>query len=308
MLADEIYDEVAYRYDGSLEGLLSVIFASYQNKEIPRDVHAIESIQPRLFERVTFIETNVEHAKRVARGLSRACGEESLAAICKASLSSNPSAPLAAYRFARYAMDEHRSRNCGRCSAATSCAASGNMRRYCPRLKGHALANIAHPSVEKLFAINRSIANECENVRQFARFEHLRTQGGHIWFARCNPRDAVVPLVMDHFARRFGAEPFALFDEAHGVLGMSDGTTWRIVNNIAEADITSALANAPEEDEMRRAWKRFYQSTSNDARYHPELRVQFIPRRFWGHLTELHDEPTPQKADAAENHPSSPRI
>ncbi len=140
-------------------------------------------------------------------GLVRACGKDSFAAVCKASLSSDPSAPLAAYRFARFAMDEHRARSCAGCKRAASCSSAYDLRRYCPRLKGHALSNIAHPDVAGLFAVTRSVDNECEHVRQFARFEHVAAQGKRLWLARCAPRDAVTPLVMGHFARRFGSEP-----------------------------------------------------------------------------------------------------
>ena len=79
--------------------------------------------------------------------------------------------------------------------------------------------NIAHPDVAGLFAVTRSVDNECEHVRQFARFEHVAAQGKRLWLARCAPRDAVTPLVMGHFARRFGSEPFVLLDETHGETG-----------------------------------------------------------------------------------------
>lgn len=290
MSRPEIYDEVAYCYDGTLEGLLSAIFASYRNKENPVDVHSSDDVQPRLFERVAYIDTNIEHAERVMNGLVRACGKDSFAAVCKASLSSDPSAPLAAYRFARFAMDEHRARSCAGCKRAASCSSAYDLRRYCPRLKGHALSNIAHPDVAGLFAVTRSVDNECEHVRQFARFEHVAAQGKRLWLARCAPRDAVTPLVMGHFARRFGSEPFVLLDETHGETGIWDGRAWQLVK-ASGASIDDALQDRDgDELLMQRAWRNFYRSTSNDARYHPELRVKFMPKRFWGRLTELGDE------------------
>ena len=48
-------------------------------------------------------------------------------------------------------------------------------------------------------------------------------------------------------------------------------------------------------------WKEFYVNdagnqihkfaVSIDARYHPELRRQFMPKRFWKNLTELQESP-----------------
>ena len=47
----DIYDEVAYAYDGSLEGLLSAVFAAYERRERPTDVAPEERLQPRLGQR-----------------------------------------------------------------------------------------------------------------------------------------------------------------------------------------------------------------------------------------------------------------
>ena len=53
----DIYDEVAYAYDGSLEGLLSAVFAAYERHERPTDVAPEERLQPRLGQRVALIRT-----------------------------------------------------------------------------------------------------------------------------------------------------------------------------------------------------------------------------------------------------------
>ena len=68
---DDIYDEVAYAYDGTLEGLLSAIFAAYERHESPTDVAPTERLQPRLGQRVATIPTDMTHATRVLRGLRR---------------------------------------------------------------------------------------------------------------------------------------------------------------------------------------------------------------------------------------------
>lgn len=43
---EAIYDEVAYAYDGTLEGLLSAIFAAYERRENPTDVVPESRLQP----------------------------------------------------------------------------------------------------------------------------------------------------------------------------------------------------------------------------------------------------------------------
>ena len=55
-------------------------------------------------------------------------------------------------------------------------------------------------------------------------------QGG-VWFAACNPKANVVPILMDWFSARFNAQPFIIFDEAHGIAGVSHNGAWTLVKS-----------------------------------------------------------------------------
>ena len=84
----DIYDEVAYAYDGSLEGLLSAVFAAYERHERPTDVAPEERLQPRLGQRVALIPTDQDRALRVMSTLRRQCGRAAaLAAVSYTHLS-----------------------------------------------------------------------------------------------------------------------------------------------------------------------------------------------------------------------------
>ena len=41
---------------------------------------------------------------------------------------------------------------------------------------------------------------------------------------------------------------------------------------------------------MSAAWRRFYEKAAIEARYHPELRRSFMPKRLWKNITEVSDE------------------
>lgn len=77
----DIYDEVAYAYDGSLEGLLSAVFAAYERYERPTDVAPEERLQPRLGQRVALIPTDQDRALRVMSTLRRQCGRAAALAV-----------------------------------------------------------------------------------------------------------------------------------------------------------------------------------------------------------------------------------
>ena len=61
--ADE--KDVAYLYDGSLEGLLSAIFCAFENKVTPSDVAREWEYVPRLGQSQVVIATDISKAKRV---------------------------------------------------------------------------------------------------------------------------------------------------------------------------------------------------------------------------------------------------
>ena len=255
---------VAYLFDGSLEGLLSAIFASYANHEVPEDMLTVAPnsaqtpLQQRLGQSVRFIETDFDHAVRVRNGIVREGGNESFEAILRASCADDPYAAITVYRFVRFLMDKRARRN----------------KRRSP------LEDLANPIVNDLMRLRERVINEEEHMRQFIRFNQLENR---VWFARCHPNCALVPLIMGHFHARFGDEPFMIFDEAHTVCGVCDGKDWRIVLAAPEGIDTEVGSNALYEE----AWKRFYRALSIDARFHPELRRQLMPVRFWKDLPEM---------------------
>lgn len=295
----EAFDEIAYIYDGSPEGMLCAIFEAYARRESPSDVWPIQQAAPRLLQQTIFIEANASIAARVKQGIIKQCGYASYRAVLKAALSSDPNAATAAYRFVRYGIDEHPSRT-------------------------SPLSNISHPAVEPLVKICRSVDNECERVRQFARFEHLdanvhskketndrsfthsaskqlepttNNQIGSIasnhadfWLARISPKHSVVPLVMDHFVERFSMQAFMLYDETHGICGNYSGEGWHLVK-IDDPNLFDALLPDQAEDEraMQDAWRTFYKAVSIEQRHNPELRLHFMPKRLWRNITEMQE-------------------
>lgn len=290
-LEPELYSEIAYAYDGSLEGLLTAIFASYERRERPTDVEPEGRLQPRLGQRVAVIETDAAKAERVLSGVRRQCGWQAELALKRAACSDEPGAGTAAYRFVRYATDEQKRRRCEHCRKRGACKGRGGM-GPCPKQRGCAFSDITHPAVERLFRISRSISQECEHMRQFARFQHLRGEGTDLWFARVNPKAAVVPLVMAHFVERMNDAPFIIYDEVHQMAGVYDGGDWYLVSTRNGGDLERALPAAGADEALfAQAWRTFYRSVAIDARYNPELRRHFMPKRFWKNLTELRDQP-----------------
>lgn len=209
---------IAYLYDGSSEGLLTAIFQAYARHEDPEDVMRESCAQLRLGQEVLEVETSLDLALRVRSGIVRACGKQVFDAVLAATLSDDEDAGTVVYRFVRYALAKSRE------DARASCAGCPN-RSGCTTPCSHVLdarrrsvlSDLAVPEVEPFYRLNRAVFNERHRILQFARFQEMK---GGVWFARCNPRHAVIPLVMDHFANRFNQSSFLVYDEVHRMAGV----------------------------------------------------------------------------------------
>ncbi len=256
---DEPLAFVAYTFDGTTEGLLTAIFKAYERHEDPQDIAREGSLQPRLGQSVIEIGTEAALAQRVRDGIIKRGGRYAWELVLHASLADDDDAPTTVYRFVRL---------------ITSRAAASNA------MLAHELTD---PTVGRMVELDRFVRNERHHMLQFLRFEHMQ---GDIWFACCNPKANVVGLLMDWFAGRFNTQRFIIYDEVHCVAGVFDGKNWMLVST----EEVTLPAHSAEEATMQAAWKGFYDAVSIPIRYHPELRRQFMPKRFWKNILEVRDE------------------
>ena len=253
----EPLQHVAYTFDGTLEGLLSAVFAAYERREVPEDIVSQARYQPRLGQSAIFIPTDYGRALRVRRGVERCAGAIAFTAVLRASTCEDYDMGASVYRFVRLVM-----------------ARTPGQRQH------SVLDDLASPVVARIVQLARHAGNEAERLRQFVRFQHL---ANGVWFARVKPNAAVVPLVMGYFASRLNDQAFIIFDEAHGMAGVYDGRSCQLV----ASEAVNPAQWADDEALMQDAWRCFYDALSIDERYNPELRRHFMPVRLWSNLTEM---------------------
>lgn len=266
-----------FSYDGTLEGLLSAVFAACAARKPGADLAVQGTIQPRLEQEVIVVPTDMDRALRIRRSLIRSHGDAAFDTIRTASASDDPGVGTAVYRFILHALAGP--------SGCAACPRKGSCRDVCQKPRYSAiLDDLGDPCVWPVAAASRAVLNERHRLEQFIRFKHM---DGDVWFARCNPNASVVPLLMDWFIPRFNTQRFVIFDENHLLSGVYDGRRWYLVKG-------DAIAPPPESDDehdMEEAWRTFYDSVSIDERYNPELRRSFMPMRLWRNITEVQDAP-----------------
>jgi probable DNA metabolism protein len=133
------------------------------------------------------------------------------------------------------------------------------------------------------------VTREFDRLRGLLRFKD--DEAGR-YIARCAPDHFVLPLLAEHFTRRFGEIPWAIIDEKRRlVLFRNTGADSRIAAlktfTSESSTLHSSLSNLDPADNWEKLWKTYHVSVNNEARTNPHLQRQFMPERYRKYLTEF---------------------
>ncbi|MGI6231113.1 MAG: TIGR03915 family putative DNA repair protein [Tractidigestivibacter sp.] len=151
---------------------------------------------------------------------------------------------------------------------------------------------VSDPTVVAFTDLARRVSGEVEHTKQFVRFSHL-SDGS--WAATFSPKDNTIPLTAGHFVRRMTEERFCIIDPRHHVAAFhreksKQSTLVTLDDELAE-QLSGRNDLADDERYVRAMWKRVYDGLSFEGRgiegrgY--DLRMHFMPKRFWEGLPEL---------------------
>lgn len=263
---------LVFTYDGSFEGLLSVIFEAFSLRQDPALILGRGETPPLLADRVVEVATDPAKAGRVWSGLEKKLSPTALRQLMYAWLTGEAGSAELVLRYVRavYA--------------------------------GAAESDFGQPDVLALWQTARKVSREREHLRQFLRFQ--KTAGG-VFFAAVAPPYNVLPLCRSHFVRRFADQRWLIWDlvrqygfyydlkEAREVDSLEPigGAALEPALGRAEVDPQSGrLAGeflAEDESLLQEAWRTYFKSVAIAERANPKLQRQFMPRRFWAYLTEM---------------------
>ncbi len=250
-----------YTYDGSFEGLLSCIFLIYQNRIPPADIVVNELMQFNLLDGNFQVTTDMDHAERVIKAINSYTNDEGGQLLYHLFLSELARIEMIIYELVKILM------------------AVRDM---------SVLNNFANPIVLKSAQINRMISREVHRMHAFVRFQKTRTG---IFYAVIEPDFNVLPLLGEHFARRYADQPWLILDKKRSYGLFYDLNECRFVA-AGELDVNSpGLENlAMDEQEMlfQKLWGVYFHSVNIKERNNPRLHLRHMPKRYWKYLIEKH--------------------
>ncbi|MGE4273605.1 MAG: TIGR03915 family putative DNA repair protein [Desulfitobacterium sp.] len=254
---------LVYKYDGSFEGLLCCVFESYEQKEIPLDILPPEG-QPGLFDIIKYIETDDHKAQRVYESIPIKISQEAQELVKLAFLTCALHKERLIFYFLRLGY----------------------------KVGGKVMGMLTDDYVNALQKAMQNLTFESHRLKGFVRFSVYN----EALVAIIEPRNFVLPLLATHFSNRFGNEVFMIFDKTHKVALVHQGGRVEIV----AVDDWELPEPEEKEAEYRRLWQQFYKTIAIESRNNPRCRMNFMPKRFWKHLTEFYPEQKNKAGKAGE--------
>ncbi len=241
-----------YVYDGTFFGFLTVVYQAYHD-----GVSQMESIASFQGSRDLFggeieISTDFTRAEKVGDAFLRNCGREAFRRLYYAFLCDDGSENLL-FEYIRKGF----------------------------LLKKNIYAYRSNLWMWEVYTRAQKTGNEAEKWRGILRFSEL-SEG--MLYGTMNPTHNVLPLITRHFIKRFPEEEWAIHDIRRNVAAYYHQGHMEIVK--VENPVSSPAYSGREKD-FQRLWRDYWHHMAIKERKNPVLQRSFLPKKYWGCLTEM---------------------
>jgi probable DNA metabolism protein len=245
-------------YDGTFEGLLTVVFEIYQRKLDLVKLQNDEWYSSALFEETLKITTNEASAGRVLKGLHKKISPSAVQRLYIAHLAEIVNEEDNLVGYIRYVFDTER-----------------NIEE-----------NYGNKYVLRISEIVRMMRREKHRMEAFVRFQKLKDES---FYSAIEPDFNVLPLLIKHFKSRYADQKWIIYDlkRNYGIYyNLHDVQYINLdFSTLAKpGDVTAAFTE--DEGIYQHLWKNYFHSVNIPARKNTKLHVRHIPKRYWKHLTE----------------------
>jgi len=250
-----------YVYDGSFEGLLSCVFTAFENKEIPHAIVEEQHHQFTLLDKAMHVAADEELAARVLKGVDDRTGNQASELIYKMYLSELPQIELIIFHVIKAIVAKRNEK---------------------------ILENFANEYILKASQVERMMHREVHRMHAFVRFQKANTG---IFYAAIDPDFNVLPLIGDHFERRYADQPWIIVDTKRHYGLHYNLTDTRFIKlddpvfNFSNGDLKQEIIDDKEKI-YQSLWENYFHSVNIQERKNPKLHLRHVPKRYWKYLIE----------------------
>lgn len=244
-------------FDGTLEGLLTVVFDVYLNQYDPIAIHAIDNPPSDLFADLTEVATNQKQAARVRNKLIEKSAPSVLTHIEKVLAYELPTAYILAFKYIRKIIDK----------------STGFWRNY------------SDDTVMEVQKILKSIRREIHRIHAFVRFIEYEDNYYH---ALIEPDFDVLKWSYSHFVKRYPAMNWSIADVKRdkAVIYRKEDRHINWIIGLEQLEYHEQVEQFRHHSIYEEAWQKYFRSVNISERRNDKLHLQHVPKRYWKNLIE----------------------
>ena len=238
--------DIYYIYDGSFDGLLSVIYTAVYSRITPCGIGVEKNLQFSFETRYVEVATDKNRSKKVYDAILKKIGTFGIRRLYYVFLSRDPQKDLLIYKYMMLGFKNGEITN----------------------------SALADDTVAATFKIAENVSRETEKFRQFTRF-NVMSWG--VQYAKIAPSNNILPVLMPFFIKRLRIIPFVLHDVTHNLCGVYDTKEW----HLSSSDGLKAPEKSTREEDIEKLWKTFFDSIAIKERMNTKLQKQNMPSRYF---------------------------
>ncbi|MHA7944277.1 TIGR03915 family putative DNA repair protein [Formosa sp. 3Alg 14/1] len=251
--------ETTLIYDSSFDGFLTAVFTAFEMKLKKVTIVTATRFQHPLFGSSETVITDQEKANRVWHGLKKKMSANELRRFYYAFLSEKLTVEDTLFQAMVYVFAS----------------------------KTNVASDFTNAHILEVSKLTKNVGREKHRMEAFVRFK--LTKDG-IYFANIEPDFNVLPLIKNHFKKRYADQKWLIYDlkRKYGIYYNLEQVD--IITLEFDADFdpskTSSDLFADIELEFQQLWNDYFKSTNIESRKNMKLHIQHVPKRYWKYLSE----------------------
>lgn len=244
-----------YVYDGSFTGLLTTVFQVYDRRDKEPEI-ITDALQTGLWDEKIEVTSDVKLAERVMNGFLKKANPQAARDFYAAFLSENNKVTNDMIGYMQYVFSSNRK----------------------------VTTNYANRNVLSITEAAKKVYRERHRMEAFVRFK-LTTDS--IYFATITPDFNVLPLLVNHFTKRYADQQWIIYDLKREYGLYYDLTKTEMIELDLKKELLSAASTFHEDEQgYQDLWKDYFKSTNIASRVNRKLHLRHVPLRYWKYLVE----------------------
>ena len=241
-----------YVYDGSFEGLLSIVFNCYISKNIPLKIIEKSNLEINFLDEIEEQITNYEHSDRIFHGIIKNISYNTLYNSYYAFLSNTKNKEI---NIVKYLLNGF--------------------------IIGPKIDTML--SIDFVFAVHsmrKKMLHEAHKFKGLLRFIQVKE---NLFYASIHPDNNIIENLGHHFINRLPTQNFIIHDKNRNIVFLYNTKEYKIINNFSLPSFTIS----DEEKKYQELWSSFFKTIAIKERTNKRLQMQYMPKKYWQDLVEL---------------------